>query len=80
MIKVIGERNKIAFFSLFGFKTIHWVKEEKQELIEGEEKLIILDEEIPELEEIVKRGKTFPLLFALYPRRGKGILEKLLWK
>ncbi|MEO0102184.1 MAG: hypothetical protein ABIK81_00570 [candidate division WOR-3 bacterium] len=84
MIKVIGERNKIFFFSIFDFKVIHWEKGKKirddSEIIENDDKLLIVDEKILELEEILEKKKTFPLLFALYPKKGKGLLEKLLWK
>lgn len=84
MIKVIGKRNKISFFSLFGFKVIHWEKEgerpEGSEIIENEDKLLIIDEKIPQIEEILEKKKSFPLLFTLYPKKGKGLLEKLIWK
>jgi|UniRef100_A0A7C3YRX0 hypothetical protein len=78
MIKVIGERNKIIFFSLFGFQCHHWVKGEIPPL-EPEDKLFILDEEIPEIEEMIEKQKGFPLLFSLYPGREKDLLAQL-WK
>lgn len=78
MIKVIGERNKTAFFALFGFKLFPVIKEEgvkewsgresPVQLIEQDDKLLIVDKEFffetRRLRERYK-GKVFPLLFSL---------------
>ncbi|GEM_PF-2296803 len=86
MIKVIGSKNKVAFFSLFGFKVVFLAKgqeidEEIQPIIEEGDKVLIVDEEFYEtLSQFLERyrPKTFPLVFSLRRPKGKGLLEKLL--